>query len=239
MSEIVVQPIGVLHSCYPEKFGIPRQPGLVPAATATLELYEPFARPEMYTGLEDFSHIWVQFVFHRTKSWKPTVRPPRLGGQKRVGVFASRSPHRPNHLGLSVVKLIGLRQEKSALFLDLAEIDILDKTPVVDIKPYIPYSDIKDDATAGYTTDGFPHVAVAMSEEVVQFCATYRKRRSNNLQALIEQTLQQDPRPASQRKVDDREYGMLLFDVNIRWRVVAEGFLVTSCQLVTTGETFF
>lgn len=102
-------PIGLVRSCWPEKFGIPKQPGLVAAATATVVLYPPYDREEMFRGLAEFSHIWLIFCFHSTlaEGWKPTVRPPRLGGQKRVGVFASRSPHRPNHLGMSVVRSSG------------------------------------------------------------------------------------------------------------------------------------
>ena len=108
--KITIEPIGIIHSCYPEKFGIPRQPGLVKSAKARLILLEPYNRIEMVKGLAEFSHIWIQFLFHNTvnEGWRATVRPPFLGGKRRVGIFASRSPHRPNHLGISVVRLSGI-----------------------------------------------------------------------------------------------------------------------------------
>ncbi len=113
-SRPLLSPIGLIHSCYPEKFGIPRQPGLVKSSRGRLQLLPPCNRPEMVKGLETFSHIWVHFCFHgaMAEGWRPTVRPPWLDGQKRVGVFASRSPHRPNFLGLSVVRLLGISAGK-------------------------------------------------------------------------------------------------------------------------------
>ena len=105
--KIELETIGIIHSPFKEKFGIPRQPGLVPQVQATLQLLPPYDRPEAVAGLEGYSHIWIQFLFHQAMrdQWQPTVRPPRLGGNKRVGVFASRSPFRPNHIGLSVVEI--------------------------------------------------------------------------------------------------------------------------------------
>ena len=142
--------IGVIHSCYREKFGIPRQPGLVSEQTATLELLPPQNRPEAVKRLEGFSHIWVSFIFHSVPlgKWPPTVRPPRLGGNERVGVFASRSTHRPNPLGLSVVKLARIEVSEAGVKLHLIGADLLDGTPVVDIKPYIPGYDSAENATA-------------------------------------------------------------------------------------------
>ncbi len=139
-----INPIGVVHSCYTEKFGIPRQPGLVDKARATIELFSPYNRAEMVRKLESFSHIWVHFLFHDAvaEGWRPTVRPPGLGGQKRVGVFASRSPHRPNHLGISAVKLIGIKRVGQRLLLEVGGGDFLHGSPVFDLKPYIPYSDL-------------------------------------------------------------------------------------------------
>ncbi|MEN8190021.1 MAG: tRNA (N6-threonylcarbamoyladenosine(37)-N6)-methyltransferase TrmO, partial [Thermodesulfobacteriota bacterium] len=120
MNETAVQleVIGRVHSCFTEKFGIPRQPGRVPASRGRIEMMAPFDRDEMFKGLESFSHIWVHFLFHQLHGgkWQPTVRPPRLGGKTRVGIFGTRSPHRPNRLGLSVVRLVGVVRESGRLF---------------------------------------------------------------------------------------------------------------------------
>ncbi len=229
--EIRIQTIGIVHSCFSEKFGVPRQPGLVKSAKGRLELLEPFNREEMVKGLEEFSHVWLQFLFHETleEGWKPTIRPPRLGGKKRVGVFASRSPHRPNFLGMSVVRLEGIVREKKGLFLELAEVDLLDKTPIVDIKPYLPYSDRVEGASSGYLQPDAVEGEVEFEEEVMQFCKEYRQKTGRNLRTLITEVLAQDPRPASQRKVV-REFGMLLWDVNVRWRAEDKTCVVLGCE---------
>ncbi|WP_136809165.1 tRNA (N6-threonylcarbamoyladenosine(37)-N6)-methyltransferase TrmO [Desulfosediminicola flagellatus] len=226
-----MEPIGEIRSCYTEKFGIPRQPGLVTAAVGQLEFYPPYNREEMFKGLEAFSHIWVIFIFHETinEGWKPTVRPPRLGGQKRVGLFASRSPHRPNHLGMSVVRLEKIRVEKGSVSLELSGVDLLDRTPVVDIKPYVPYSDGPEDATCGYARMPVGQNRVEFSPEVEQFLVYYQQATGRDLRELVLQTLRNDPRPASQRAAG-REFGMLLWNVNVRWRVVDDGFEVFNCE---------
>ena len=223
-----ITPIGIIHSCYPEKFGIPRQPGLVKSSSGRLELLPPWNREEMIKGLDAFSHIWIQFQFHEAvaEGWRPTLRPPWLGGQKRMGVLASRSPHRPNHLGLSVVRLTGIRKEKKGLFLEIAEIDLLDKTPVIDIKPYIPYSDSVPGASGGFIPP--PESVereVLFTEAAAQTCSEYEQRTGRRLRSLIAETMGQDPRPASQRH-QTREYGMALWDVNVRWQAQGERFLV-------------
>lgn len=234
----LISPIGIVHSCYPEKFGIPRQPGLVKSSTGRLELLPPWNREEMVRGLESFSHLWILFVFHEAvaEGWRPTVRPPWLGGQKRVGVLASRSPHRPNYLGLSAVRLTGVRQEKNGLFLELAEIDLLDQTPVIDIKPYIPYSDMIADADDGCIPP--PRLVrreVLFTDEAAQSCDAYEQRTGNPLRRLITETLEQDPRPASQR-LQAREYGMALWKVNVRWQAHGGRFLVLAIEGVDEGE---
>ncbi len=228
-----IVPIARIHSCYTEKFGIPRQPGLVESATASMEMLPPFDRKEMVKGLDTFSHIWLQFLFHETvaEGWRPTIRPPWLGGQKRVGIFASRSPHRPNFVGLSVVRLLGIRPERKGLFLDLAGIDILDQTPILDIKPYVPYSDRVEAATGGYAMDPGVVVEVLFTEEAHAACAAYQQESGRDLGRLIREVLQHDPRPASQR-AGERDYGMLLWDVNIRWQARGGVFLVLSCNWV-------
>jgi tRNA-Thr(GGU) m(6)t(6)A37 methyltransferase TsaA len=230
LCEVTIQPIGIIHSCFTEKFGIPRQPGMVPAATARLELLPPCNRVEMVRGLEQFSHLWVHFLFHRTvaEGWKPTIRPPWLGGQKRVGVFASRSPHRPNHLGLSAVKLEGVVCEKGSIFLDLSGIDFLDQTPVFDIKPYVPYSDCLESASCGYAHGIQPEVTISFTPEALAFCVVYQRETGRTLEQLVREMIRHDPRPASQKKNKSR-FGMLLWDVNIRWCVEEEGVRVEEC----------
>ena len=221
-----IEAIGIVHSCYREKFGIPRQPGLVKSAKGAIELLAPCDREEMFHELDQFSHIWVQFQFHEAvaDNWRPTVRPPWLGGQKRVGVFATRSPHRPNFLGMSVVRQHGLRREKNGLFLDISGLDLLHGTPVFDIKPYVPYSDRLEEAGSGFVKFAEEPVDVRFSPEAGRQCLQYEEKTGRNLQTLIEEILGQDPRPASQRQ-KKREYGMLLWDRNVRW--LAEGYTFT------------
>ncbi|AGF77480.1 putative methyltransferase, YaeB/AF_0241 family [Desulfocapsa sulfexigens DSM 10523] len=225
--EYTIKAIGLVHSCYREKFGIPRQPGLVKSGTGAIELLAPCDREEMFTELDTFSHIWLQFMFHEAiaDGWRPTVRPPWLGGQKRVGLFASRTPHRPNFLGLSVVRYHGLRKEKGGLFLDISELDLLHGTPIVDIKPYVPYSDALEDATSGFVQFAKQKMAVQFSSEAEASCKRYQQEKNRNLKSLITEVLEQDPRPASQRGLQ-REYGMLLWDVNVRWMAEEKGFTV-------------
>jgi tRNA (adenine37-N6)-methyltransferase len=229
--EYTIKPIGLIHSCYREKFGIPRQPGLVKSATGTIELLPPCNREEMFTELDSFSHIWLQFVFHEAAAdgWRPTVRPPWLGGQKRVGLFASRTPHRPNFLGLSVVRYHGLRKEKGKLLLDISELDLLHGTPVVDIKPYVPYSDKIEDAASGFVQFAENRIAVSFTPEAEASCHHYEQQTSRDLKTLIREVLEQDPRPASQRG-RQREYGMLLWEMNVRWLADEQGFTVFSVQ---------
>ena len=140
---LTLQPIGRLHSPYREKFAVPRQPGLVSHAHARLELLPPFNDPQTLRGIEQYSHLWLIFQFHHCaeQGWHPTVRPPRLGGNERMGVFATRSPFRPNGLGLSVVRLEGWQQQGAAVWLDLSGVDLVDGTPILDIKPYVPFAD--------------------------------------------------------------------------------------------------
>jgi len=231
MDSINIEQIGVIHSCFTEKFGIPRQPGMVKSATAILELLPPFGREEMVRGLDDFSHIWVHFLFHQSiaEGWRATVRPPWLGGKKRVGVFASRTPHRPNHLGISAVKLIGIKVEKKKYLLELSGVDFLDQTPVLDIKPYVPYSDSITEATSGYTVVEKPLIELQFSEEADKFCIAYEQKTGRQIRLLVEEIIGQDPRPASQ-KGRKSHFGMLLWDVNVRWQVNGTQFKVLECH---------
>ena len=150
--DFTFHPIGVIRSCFTEKFGIPRQPGLVPAARATLEVFSPYDHDEAFRDLDEFSHLWVLFVFHGIPAakWRPTVCPPRLGGNRRTGVFATRSGFRPNPIGMSAVSLEGIRRQNGKLLLEMSGVDLLDRTPVLDIKPYLPYADALSGAFGGF-----------------------------------------------------------------------------------------
>jgi len=219
------QPIGIIHSCYREKFGIPRQPGLVTAAPATLELYAPYYCPEALTELQGFSHVWVVFVFHQAirDEWKPTVRPPRLGGNQRIGVFASRSPFRPNPIGMSAVMLEDIQCPDGRCQLKLRGGDFLDGTPVLDIKPYVPYADALPDACGGFAAQPPESgMTVVFGEQAAVQCAMLERGQYPGLRQLIEQVLQADPRPAYRTgHKDERSFGMCLYDVDIKW--VASG----------------
>ncbi|GGX99885.1 tRNA (N6-threonylcarbamoyladenosine(37)-N6)-methyltransferase TrmO [Vogesella alkaliphila] len=212
--EYSVTPVGIIHSPYQEKFGIPRQPALAPSAPVTLELLPPYNQPDCVRGLEDFSHVWLTFVFHDTlaRGWQPLVRPPRLGGNSKVGVFASRATHRPNGLGLSLVALQGI-DTRHGVTLQLAGADLLDGTPVLDIKPYIPFVEAKPDARGGFV-DGPPPQLTVRWDETARAQLQAWPQAPAWLPQLIAEVLAQDPRPAYQ---DDpqRRYGMRLAGCNI------------------------
>jgi tRNA-Thr(GGU) m(6)t(6)A37 methyltransferase TsaA len=225
------QAIGTIQSCFTEKFGIPRQPGLVPEARAVLEIVPPFDKAEAFRGLDAFSHLWLIFVFHecRAHPWKATVRPPRLGGNRRVGVFASRSGFRPNAIGQSAVRLLSIERKKGALRLNLGGIDLLDGTPVLDLKPYLPYADAIPDAAAGYALEapaGLKQVVFAAPAE--QACRDLDPAVYPDLIALIAGLLAQDPRPAYKESDEDKEFGMRLWDLNVRFRVAGDQIVVES-----------
>lgn len=215
------QPIGVIHSCFKQKFGIPRQPGLVPAAQATLELHAPYDCPEALAELEDFSHIWLVFVFHQAlrKNWKATVRPPRLGGNQRIGVFATRSPFRPNPIGLSVVSLESIDCKGGHCQLQLRGADLLDGTPVLDIKPYVPYADALLEARGGFAARApVSELTVHFSDEAERQCAALEASGIPDLRQLIEQLLRADPRPAyCADRQTKQTFGMRLYDYDVQW----------------------
>jgi tRNA-Thr(GGU) m(6)t(6)A37 methyltransferase TsaA len=231
-NQINIKAVGVIHSCLKEKFGIPRQPGMALSATASLELLPPFDREEIIRGITEFSHIWIHFYFHQAveEGWKTTLRPPRRGGKKRVGVFASRSPHRPNHLGMSVVRLVGVRREAGKLLIDLTGVDLLDGTPVVDIKPYIPYSDRISEAAEGYTEIENRVMEVRFTGGAERFCDRYEEKTGRALRQLIVELVGLDPRPPFQRS-RRKEFGMLLWDVNVKWHVCEDYFEIRSLTL--------
>lgn len=209
-------PIGTIRSCYTDKFGIPRQPGLVQSATATLELDPPFNQPDALRGLGDFSHVWIVFVFHQSMQdqWKSTVRPPRLGGNERVGVFASRSNFRPNPIGMSVVELRGIMGTS----LILAGGDFLDGTPVLDIKPYIPYADSVPNAHGGFAHTTPERInEVGFLPEAEQALRNMETSERPGLVQLVADMLSYDPRPAYLEKEEGRVRGTTVFGLEIKW----------------------
>lgn len=232
--------IATLHSPYKEKFAVPRQPGLVPSAKAELEILPPYNDINAFNGLEDFSHLWLMFSFHKNaavdgseKTWSPTVRPPRLGGNKRVGVFATRSPNRPNAIGLSLVEFHGIIQRDGKLFLSLSNIDLVDGTPVIDIKPYIPYADSIVEAKAGFA-QAAPEKLLSVNFNEGALCDLEALPvEYNKLQQFILEVLQQDPRPAYKKtKPDSKIYAMHLSDFNIKWQCSLETITVLSVEFV-------
>ena len=232
MTGYTFRPIGKIRSCFTEKFGIPRQPGLVKEASADLEIFPEFQREEAFRGLEQFSHIWILFVFHACvrRPWKNTVRPPRLGGNQRVGVFASRSGFRPNPIGQSVVALSAVETSHQRLVLRLRGIDLLDGTPVLDIKPYLPYADSIPGAAPGYTGEEPPSLfSVTFSEQALAACREMERQRPG-LELLIRNLLALDPRPAYHGRCGSHaRYGMRLWCWNILFRI--QGTLVHVDQI--------
>jgi tRNA-Thr(GGU) m(6)t(6)A37 methyltransferase TsaA len=224
-----LEPIGIIHSPYKEKFAVPRQPRLVSSATATIALQGDINCLEAVRGLEQFSHLWLLFLFDQNLAagWKPTVRPPRLGGNERVGVLASRATFRPNGIGMSSVELKGIRQQGSLVFIDVGSVDLVDGTPIVDIKPYIPYSDSIPDAIGGYAESEPESIEVAFSDIALEVLAKDKEVAYKT--QVIKEVLAQDPRPAYKKsKVDDKEYGVRLFDWNVKFKIIAQLALVTS-----------
>lgn len=213
--------IGVVHSCYKEKFGIPRQPGLAPASTGIIRLLPPYNLADAVRGLEQNSHIWVQFVFHQClrDDWKPTVRPPRLGGNERLGVFATRATYRPNPLGLSVVKLEKVDIKGPEVLIHISGLDLVEGTPVLDIKPYIPYVDSVPEAQSAFAPEAPVSHRVCWTLEAQTALERYEQKHGR-IQPLIEQVLQQDPRPAyRQGKAEEKIYGINLMDANVRFQI--------------------
>lgn len=214
MNETIIKPVATIHTDFKEKFGIPRQSGRAPSLTARIVFTPEYRSPEAIRGIEGFSHLWLIFDFslsHR-KEYSPTVRPPRLGGNQRVGVFASRSPFRPNSLGLSSVKLVGIEHtEKDGDILVVSGADLLDGTPIYDIKPYIPFSDCHTDAIGGYADEQKDYsLKVEFPEEL------RNKIPKEKIDGLIE-CLKDDPRPSYQD--DGREYGMNFAGFEIKFTV--------------------
>ncbi|NRA55042.1 MAG: tRNA (N6-threonylcarbamoyladenosine(37)-N6)-methyltransferase TrmO [Gammaproteobacteria bacterium] len=228
-----ISAIGHIESPFKEKFAIPRQPRLASAALGIIRLAPDYSHPDTVRDIEQFSHLWIIFRFHQTadQGWRPLVRPPRLGGNKKTGVFATRSTFRPNSIGMSAVKLERVIIKNNQAALEVSGLDLLDGTPVLDIKPYIPYSDAID-AEAGFA-ELSPDIemTVEFSPQAQQVIA--QQQQYPALAQLISQILQQDPRPAyKQNDGKLQQYGVRLYDFNIQWQVCGLHTLVTQISKV-------
>lgn len=215
MSTFEVKPIAFMHSDFNSKFGIPRQSGLVEQLRSTIVFAPEFRNPDALRGIEDFSRLWIIWQFSEAvrQGWSPTVRPPRLGGNTRMGVFATRSPFRPNNLGLSCVTLLGVeRTESYGTVLHVGGADLMDGTPIFDIKPYIPYADAFPDAKGGFTTGAGEYLLeVNFPEELLS-------RLPEDKRDAAIGVLSHDPRPSYQKDTD-RVYGLRFAGFDIRFSV--------------------
>ncbi|NOI64921.1 tRNA (N6-threonylcarbamoyladenosine(37)-N6)-methyltransferase TrmO [Vibrio sp. 99-8-1] len=226
-----LEPIGVIQTPFKEKFAVPRQPRLTASATSKLLLTGAANSPDSVRGIEQFSHIWLLFLFDKNleAGWNPTVRPPRLGGNERVGVFASRAPFRPNGIGMSAVELKNVVIEDNQVWLELGSVDLVDGTPIIDIKPYIPYSDSISDANGGFAQTQPDLLPVTFSQHADQQLRFHANQAQ--VRAVISEVLAQDPRPAYKKnKVDTKEYAVNLFDLNVKFKISAQIVTVTAIE---------
>lgn len=214
--------IARIHSDFPAKFGIPRQSGLADSLRATIVFEPKYRNPDALRGLEDFSHLWLIWQFSEAvrADWSPTVRPPRLGGNTRMGVFATRSPFRPNAIGLSCVGLVGLHETPEyGTVIEVSGADLMDGTPIFDIKPYIPYADCRPEATGGFTDRAEDYLLQ------VDFPPPLLTLVPEPKQAALLEVLSHDPRPSYQ-KDPDRVYGMAFGGLDVRFRVAGKTLTV-------------
>lgn len=226
MTVLSMEVIARIHTDLPEKFGVPRQSGLVPGLRGTVVFEPAFRNPDALRGIEGFSHLWLLFQFDRAvrKGWSPTVRPPRLGGNRRMGVFATRSPFRPNAIGLSSVRLEEVRQDPVlGPVLEVSGADLVDGTPILDIKPYLPYADCHPDAAGGFTDPlEMKPLAVQISPELL---ASFSSAQQDGLLGV----LACDPRPRYQEDAQ-RVYGLSFAGKNVKFTVAGDILTVLAVE---------
>ena len=218
--------IARMHSDFDQKFGIPRQSGLVEELESLIVFESEFRNPDALRGLEGFSHLWIVWEFSkaRRENWSPTVRPPRLGGNQRLGVFATRSPFRPNPIGLSCVRLVGVeRHPEYGPVIRVAGADLLNGTPIYDIKPYLPYADCKPDAVGGFAS------APKEATLTVHIPEKFVEKIPENKRAAVVGVLAQDPRPSYQDD-PERVYGMSFGGMEIKFKVDGENLTVCGVE---------
>ena len=224
--DVAIQVIARMHSDFASKFGIPRQSGLVEALRSTIVFEPEYRNADALRGIEDFSHLWIIWQFSEAvrQGWSPTVRPPRLGGNTRMGVFATRSPFRPNNLGLSCVRLLGVEHTAEyGTVLHVGGADLMDGTPIFDMKPYIPYADCQTEATGGFTDTADDFLLQ------VEFPADLLRKLPEEKREAAIQVLSHDPRPSYQRK-PDRIYGLTFAGYDIRFQVREKHLRVIDIQ---------
>ena len=209
-----MKPIAYIHNDYTAKFGIPRQSGIVEEVISTIVFEQQYRNLEAFRGIEGYSHLWLVWIFSEAirDTWSPTVLPPRLGGKTRMGVFATRSPFRPNPIGLSSVKLAGFEQTKDGPILHVSGADLMDGTPILDIKPYLPYTDSHPDAVGGFADPVRDyHLDVVFPEDLIA-------QVPQKLREPVLGLLAQDPRPSYQND-PDRPYGVAFGNYDFRFHV--------------------
>jgi tRNA (adenine37-N6)-methyltransferase len=236
-----LQIIGRVKSPYQQKFAIPRQPGLATAAHGEILLTGKLNNLDSVRDIQQFSHLWILFLFHETaaQGWQPLVKPPRLGGNKKTGVLATRSNFRPNSIGMSVVKLEQVAVANGQVSLKISGHDLLNNTPVIDIKPYLPYCDSITDAKAGWAqTAPISPLQVTFNQQSIQQLLLL-KTKYPELKTLITQVLAQDPRPAYKKKInpDPKQYSIYLYDLNIQWQLLNQtSVLVQNIEPIKTAQ---
>jgi len=231
--------IGVLESCFQEKFGTPRQPHLVPGSFARLRIYPQYSPEHSLEGLSEFSHVWLLSWFHLStnKTFHPKIHPPRMKGGK-IGVFASRSPHRPNPVGLSLTKLE--RVEKDTLY--LSGIDLIDGTPILDVKPYLPISDIAANPLSGWVPlNIFPELKVVFSAKALKDISLLNPKGAGNVAGLIADTLRHDPRNMRDRTQmkDGAELAFFMLNLEIKFTVAGDTATVLSVEAAVKFDKKF
>lgn len=224
MDEITIKPVAYIKNAYKEKFGVPRQSGLASSVKSVIEFCDGFTDENIIRGIEQYSHLWLVWGFSKNNGqWSPTVRPPRLGGNKRVGVFATRSPFRPNGLGLSCVKLEEVKKSNNKMSLVVSGADLADNTPVYDIKPYLPYVDSIDVAKGGFSDEHKnDFVEVEFSESV-------KNVLSDEQLKMLYEVLTLDPRPSYQDD-ENRVYGLSFENFQVKFRFEDEKIYVIEIE---------
>lgn len=224
-SSFVIEPIAYIKNGYKEKFGVPRQSGLAPSVKSKIMFCEAYRDENALRGIEQYSHLWLIWGFSENgEAWSPTVRPPRLGGNKRVGVFATRSPFRPNHLGLSCVKLEGIEKSSEGSVLVVIGADMVDNTPIYDIKPYLPYVDSIPEALGGFSDE---HKNDCVE---VDFLENVKKDLTDTQLKELQELLSLDPRPAYQED-KDRVYGFCYKDFEVKFKCDGRKITVTDIEV--------
>lgn len=229
--------IGSVESPFKDKYGVPRQPSLAQNIKGRIVLKKD---PDLVTAIKDlngYSHLWVVFVFHKHggKNWKPSIRPPRLGGRQKVGILSSRSPHRPNPIGISVVQFHGIDElSDDQVALNISGMDLIDGTPVLDIKPYLPYTDAVPHAEVGWSKNTAQIVPVTFSEQALAVIQQHTDSRE--LSDCITQVLELDPRPGYQQrenpvsdeKSDGLSYGIEISGFEVKYTIKNKSLFVTT-----------